>query len=75
MMSCHVMSSIWHMHVHMCYPHTICCHHFHSGNYGGWKAKAIGANNAAAQSILKSDYKTDEKVTLEVSSHACDMCM
>lgn len=28
-----------------------------SGNYGGWKAKAIGANNQAAQAILKSDYK------------------
>lgn len=28
-----------------------------SGNYGGWKATAIGANNAAASSILKSDYK------------------
>lgn len=31
-----------------------------SGNYGGWKAKAIGANNQAAQSILQSDYKEDE---------------
>lgn len=30
-----------------------------SGNYGGWKATAIGANSAAAQSILKSDYKED----------------
>eukprot|EP00743_Colponemidia_sp_Colp-15_P000301 GILK01000351.1.p1 GENE.GILK01000351.1~~GILK01000351.1.p1 ORF type:complete len:264 (-),score=44.82 GILK01000351.1:75-749(-) len=30
-----------------------------SGNYGGWKATAIGANNQAAQSILKSDYKED----------------
>lgn len=28
-----------------------------SGNYGGWKATAIGANSTAAQSILKSDYK------------------
>lgn len=28
-----------------------------AGNYGGWKARAIGANNQAAQSILKSDYK------------------
>lgn len=28
-----------------------------SGNYGGWRATAIGANNAAASSILKSDYK------------------
>jgi len=31
-----------------------------SGNYGGWKATAIGANNLAAQSILKSDYKIGE---------------
>lgn len=31
-----------------------------SGNYGGWKAKAIGANNQAAQSILKTDYKVGE---------------
>ncbi|GAB2287634.1 protein with putative role during mitosis [Dionaea muscipula] len=30
-----------------------------SGNYGGWKAAAIGANNAAAQSMLKQDYKDD----------------
>ncbi|XP_027336973.1 putative proteasome subunit alpha type-4-B isoform X2 [Abrus precatorius] len=30
-----------------------------SGNYGGWKAGAIGANNQAAQSILKQDYKDD----------------
>jgi 20S proteasome subunit alpha 3 len=27
-----------------------------SGNYGGWKATAIGANNQAATSILKQDY-------------------
>lgn len=31
-----------------------------SGNYGGWKANAIGANYQAAQSILKSDYKEGE---------------
>eukprot|EP00741_Cyanophora_paradoxa_P017428 tig00020965_g16837.t1 len=30
-----------------------------SGNYGGWKATAIGANNSAAQSILRTDYKAD----------------
>ncbi|KAJ8641963.1 hypothetical protein MRB53_018657 [Persea americana] len=28
-----------------------------SGNYGGWRAAAIGANNQAAQSMLKQDYK------------------
>ena len=30
-----------------------------SGNYGGWKATAIGANSGAAQSILKADYRED----------------
>lgn len=34
-----------------------------SGNYGGWKAAAIGANNQAAQSMLKQDYK--EELTRE----------
>jgi len=30
-----------------------------SGNYGGWKATAIGGNHSSAQSILKQDYKAD----------------
>lgn len=30
-----------------------------SGNYGGWQATCIGANNASAQSLMKQDYKTD----------------
>ncbi|CAK8532635.1 unnamed protein product [Lathyrus sativus] len=30
-----------------------------SGSYGGWKVGAIDANNQAAQSILKQDYKDD----------------
>jgi 20S proteasome subunit alpha 3 len=30
-----------------------------SGNYGGWKATAIGSNNQAAQSILKTDWKPE----------------
>jgi len=30
-----------------------------SGNYGGWKATCIGANNSAVQSILKQDYKAE----------------
>uniref|UniRef100_A0A7S1WYT3 Proteasome subunit alpha type n=1 Tax=Tetraselmis chuii TaxID=63592 RepID=A0A7S1WYT3_9CHLO len=34
-----------------------------SGNYGGWKATAVGANNQAAQNILKQDYK--EECTME----------
>ena len=33
-----------------------------SGNYAGWKGTAIGANNAAAQSILKQEYKADLNV-------------
>jgi 20S proteasome subunit alpha 3 len=31
-----------------------------SGNYGGWKATAIGANNPQAQAVLKTDYKVGE---------------
>jgi len=34
-----------------------------SGNYGGWKATAIGANNQSAQSILKTDY--NEKIEVK----------
>jgi 20S proteasome subunit alpha 3 len=30
-----------------------------SGNYSGWKATCIGANNSSAQSLLKQDYKDD----------------
>jgi len=30
-----------------------------SGNYGGWRATAIGANNQSAQSILRADYKPE----------------
>eukprot|EP00736_Rhodelphis_marinus_P006949 Rmarinus@m.29290 len=41
-----------------------------SGNYGGWKATAIGSNSQAAQSILKQDYKDelslDEALALTV---------
>jgi len=32
-----------------------------SGNYGGWKASAIGANNQNANSKLKQSYKVDDK--------------
>jgi len=28
-----------------------------SGNYGGWKATAIGANNQSAQSMLRTEYR------------------
>eukprot|EP00533_Pseudo-nitzschia_delicatissima_P016816 CAMPEP_0197262220 /NCGR_PEP_ID=MMETSP1432-20130617/389_1 /TAXON_ID=44447 /ORGANISM="Pseudo-nitzschia delicatissima, Strain UNC1205" /LENGTH=256 /DNA_ID=CAMNT_0042726521 /DNA_START=109 /DNA_END=880 /DNA_ORIENTATION=+ len=30
-----------------------------SGNYSGWKATVIGANNQAGKSLLKSDYKVE----------------
>jgi 20S proteasome alpha/beta subunit len=33
-----------------------------SGNYGGWKAVAIGAGHQAAQNLLKTEYKEDTKV-------------
>jgi len=32
-----------------------------SGNYSGWKATVIGANNQAGKSILKSDYLKNKK--------------
>ncbi len=41
-----------------------------SGNYGGWKATSVGANNASAQSLLKQDYK--EECTLK---EACDLAV
>ena len=34
-----------------------------SGNYGGWKAVAIGANHQGANNLLKQDYK--EGLSLE----------
>ena len=40
-----------------------------SGNYGGWKATSVGANNASAQSLLKQDYK-DEMTLKEASTLA-----
>ncbi|KAK6459933.1 nucleophile aminohydrolase [Scheffersomyces coipomensis] len=30
-----------------------------SGNYSGWRATSIGANNSAAQTLLKKDYRDD----------------
>lgn len=41
-----------------------------SGNYSGWKATSIGANNLAAQTLLKKDYKDD--MTLQ---EACDLAI
>jgi len=37
-----------------------------SGNYGGWKATAIGANHQAATSILKQDYD-EESMPLDTT--------
>jgi len=34
-----------------------------AGNYSGWKATCIGANNSTAQSILKQDYKQPSEST------------
>ncbi|EIM81162.1 proteasome subunit alpha type 4 [Stereum hirsutum FP-91666 SS1] len=34
-----------------------------SGNYSGWKATCVGANNGTAQSLLKQEYKDD--ITVE----------
>jgi 20S proteasome subunit alpha 3 len=36
-----------------------------SGNYGGWKATAIGANKQAAQNLLKQDFSDD--ITLQAA--------
>ena len=38
-----------------------------SGNYGGWKATAIGANHQAATNVLQGDF-TEELSTEEVSA-------
>ncbi|CAO1616663.1 unnamed protein product [Sympodiomycopsis kandeliae] len=41
-----------------------------SGNYAGWKATCIGANNGTATSLLKQDYKEDCTVQ-DAMSLAC----
>jgi 20S proteasome subunit alpha 3 len=38
-----------------------------SGNYAGWKATCIGANNGTAQSSLKQEYKEDITVKEAIS--------
>merc|ERR1712226_287164 len=49
-----------------------------SGNYGGWKATAVGANHQAAQNILKQDFKEDcsleeaKKLIIKVLSKTMD---
>ena len=41
-----------------------------SGNYGGWKATSVGANNASAQTLLKQDY--NDEMTLK---EACTLAV
>lgn len=41
-----------------------------SGNYSGWKATSIGANNSAAQTLLKKDYKDSMKL-----KEACELAI
>lgn len=49
-----------------------------SGNYSGWKATSIGANNSSAQTILKQEYKDNikfddaKKLALKVLSKTTD---
>ena len=43
-----------------------------SGNYGGWKATAIGANAGPGNAILKSDYKIDAPPSLD---EACKLAL
>lgn len=44
-----------------------------SGNYSGWKATVIGANNQAGKSILKSDYqKKSEEGKMETEDPAVE---
>ncbi len=42
-----------------------------SGNYGGWKAVAIGAGHQAANNQLKTDFKDD--ITMAVGA-CCRSC-
>lgn len=49
-----------------------------SGNYSGWKATSIGANNTSAETLLKQDYKDGinlegaKKLALKVLSKTTD---
>ena len=41
-----------------------------SGNYGGWRATAVGANTASAQSLLKQDYREGASL-----AQACELAV
>lgn len=43
-----------------------------SGNYSGWKATVIGANNQAGKSLLKKEYGTDTNVVHNDSGEKTD---
>ena len=40
-------------------PAALSCPALPPGNYGGWKATAIGANHQAATNVLQGDYKEE----------------
>ena len=44
-----------------------------SGNYSGWKATVIGANNQAGKSILKSDYKKKQEGDMDDDEKESDI--
>lgn len=49
-----------------------------SGNYSGWKATSVGANNSSAQTLLKQDFKDNmnlkeaQELALKVLSKTMD---
>ena len=50
-----------------------------SGNYNGWKAKCIGANNQSAESLMKQEYKEEAiplpqalQLAIKVLTKTCD---
>mmetsp|Transcript_11215 Transcript_11215/g.14760 ORF Transcript_11215/g.14760 Transcript_11215/m.14760 type:complete len:257 (+) Transcript_11215:132-902(+) len=46
-----------------------------SGNYSGWKATVIGANNQAGKSILKSEYQKDDDDTIPSMEKALQLAV
>ncbi|MES1907410.1 MAG: hypothetical protein MHM6MM_000530 [Cercozoa sp. M6MM] len=46
-----------------------------SGNYGGWKATAIGRNCQQAMNILKTDYDVEEQPTLQQAQFLALKCL
>jgi 20S proteasome subunit alpha 3 len=46
-----------------------------SGNYSGWSATAVGANSAAAQGLLRSDYPQGEGVERPTVAEAAKLAV